>query len=196
MSSRNLVRWSGLAAMVGAVLWPLWAGVEQSVGWGQPDSTAYERYELINRLLPFALLPVVVGFIGLHVAQRRSYGRLGMAGFTTVLVGFMLIIVGSVSEFWVFSDQPYDETGFGRGASWALFLLGHPLLAVGTVLFGIATARAKVLPRNVAMMFTVLGAFVVVPFTGTVFFAFPFVWLGYLLYSSKFERGQHPSRVS
>ncbi len=181
--------------MLGGVMWPLWAGVVQSVGWGEPGSAAYERYELFNRMLPLALLSVLVGFVGLHVAQRRSYGRLGAAGFATVLVGFLLIIAGSVGEFWVFSDQPYDETGFGRGASWTLFLLGHPLLAVGTVLFGIATARARVLPREVGMMFAVLGAFVVVPFTGAVIFAIPFVWLGYLLYSSKYKRVQQTARV-
>jgi hypothetical protein len=58
--SSNFVRLSGLAAMLGGLLWALWAGVEQSVGWGDPGSVAYERYELINRLLPLALLPVVV----------------------------------------------------------------------------------------------------------------------------------------
>ena len=65
----NLVRLSGLAAMLGGVLWPLWAGIEQSVGWGEPGSAAYERYELVDRLLPVALLPVIVGFLGLHAAQ-------------------------------------------------------------------------------------------------------------------------------
>ena len=177
-----------MMAMLGGVLWMLWAGSVQGVEWGEPGSVAYERYEFFNRLLPLALLPVVVGFIGLHAAQRRSYGQLGMAGFFIVLVGFLLIIAGSLGEFWVFSDQPYDETGFGRGASWTIFLLGHPFLAVGTVLFGIAAVRARLLPREVDMMFAVLGAFVVVPFIGAVFFAIPFVWLGYLLWSGSLQQ--------
>lgn len=180
-------------AMLGRVLWALWAGSVQGVGWGEPGSAAYERYEFFNRLLPLAVLPILLGFVGLHAAQRRNYGWLGAAGFTTVLAGFALIIAGSVGEFWLFSDQPYGETGFGRGASWTLFLLGHPVLAIGTVLFGIATARAGVLPREIAMMFTVLGALVVVPFIGAVFFALPFVWVGYLLYSGKYQ--MQPSRV-
>jgi hypothetical protein len=29
---------------------------------------AYERYEAYNRLLPLVLLPVMVGFLGLHAA--------------------------------------------------------------------------------------------------------------------------------
>ena len=189
--SSSLIRWSGLAAMLGGVLWALWAGVEQSIGWGEPGSSAYERYELVNRLLPFALIPVVVGFIGLHVAQRRSFGRLGTAGFATALVGFMLITAGSVGEFWVFSDQSYE--GAGRNASWALFLLGHLVLVIGTLLFGIATVRAKVFPQEAAMMFAVLGLGVVVPFLGAFIFAIPFVWLGYLLWSGSIQQS---SRVT
>jgi hypothetical protein len=192
--SSNLVRLSGLAAMLGGVLWAMCGVVEQSVGWGEPGSAAYERYELINRLLPFALLPVVVGFIGLHAAQRRRYGRLGTAGFATGLVGFMLITAGSVGEFWLFSDQSYE--GVGRNASWALFLLGHLVLVIGILLFGIATVRAKVFPQEAAMLFAVMGVGVVVPFLGAVLFAIPFIWLGYLLWTGKFERGQQPSRVS
>lgn len=45
------------------------------------------------------------------------------------------------------------------------------------------------------VLFAVLGAVVVVPFTGVIFFAIPFVWLGYLLYSGKYERDQQLSRV-
>jgi hypothetical protein len=189
------VRWSGLAAMLGGVLWPLWAGVELSVGWGERGSAAYERYELINRLMPLALLPVVVGFIGLHVVQRRRYGRLGMAGFATVLVGFMLIIAGSVGEFWVFSEQAYALPN-GRHASWALFLVGHLILAIGTTLFGIAAVRAKVLPYKAAVMLVLPGACVVLPFIGSFVFAIPLVWLGYFLWSGKFERVQQPAHFS
>ncbi len=59
-----------------------------------------------------------------------------------------------------------------------------------------ATARAGVFPREVAVMFAVLGALVVVPFFGAVFFAIPFVWLGYLMYSGKHEGVRQTSRVT
>jgi hypothetical protein len=184
--SQSLVRWSGLAAMVGSVLWVLWAG-GQLQGFGGPSA-----YLFFNRLLPFVLLPVVLGFIGLHAAQRKSYGRLGVVGFVTVLVGFTLIIAGSGAEFWVFSDQPYGLPN-GRNASWNLFLLGHPVLAVGTLLFGIATVRAGVFSRDVAVLFAVLGVGVVVPFIGAFIFAIPLVWLGYPLWSGSVRQS---SRVT
>jgi len=140
-------------------------------------------------------LKLTVGFVGLHAAQKGRLGRLGTAGLAIVLVGFTIIVAGSVGEFWVFSAQPYDGAGFARGVCWAIFLLGHPILAVGTVLFGVSTARAGVFPREVAVMFAVLGVLVVVPFIGAVFFAIPFVWLGYLMYSGKHQSARQASRV-
>ena len=147
MSSSTLTKWCGLAAMLGAVLWALWAVVVQSVGWGESGSAAYERYELINRLLPLALLPVVVGFVGLHAAQRRRYGWLGTTGFVVVLGGFAIILVGSAGEFWAFTEQGYAPPNL-RDTAWTLFLL-----------------------------------------------AFLLAWLGYLLWSGKYESGQQLSRV-
>ena len=108
----------------------------------------------------------------------------------------MLIIAGSVGEFWVFSGQAYAMPN-GRDASWTIFLIGHLVLAVGTLVFGIASARAGVLQRDASMMFTVLGTCgALVPFIGAFVFAFPFVWSGYLLWSGKYEEGQQPSRVN
>ena len=101
----------------------------------------------------------------------------------TALLGLALVATGSVGEFWVFTTQPYGEPN-GRDASWAIYLLGHLVLAVGSVLFGIASVRAKVFA---AMTFAVLGGFAVAPFFGALVFAIPFTWLGYALWSGKAE---------
>lgn len=195
MGSSNLVRWGGLAAMAGGVLWALWTGGFNFVDYvGELGTPAYERYEAYNRLLPVVLLPVVVGFLGLHAAQRRSYGWLGRAAFVTVLLGLALVIAGSVGEFWVFTEQPYGEPN-GRDASWTVYLLGHLVLAVGSVLFGIASVRAKVLARKPTKLFAVLGGFAVAPFFGALIFAIPFTWLGYALWSGRGEPARQPRRV-
>ena len=194
MSYSNLTRWAGLAAIAGGVLWALWTVGFNFVGYGEPGTLAYERYEAYNRLLPLALLPVMVGFLGLHAAQRRSYGWLGRAGFVTALIGLSLVVAGSVGEFWVFTMQPYGEAN-GRDASWTIYLLGHLVLAIGSVLFGIATVRAKVLAHKAAKLFAVLGAAVVLPFFGALIFAIPFTWLGYSLWSGRDEATRQTSRV-
>ncbi|CAA9453835.1 MAG: hypothetical protein AVDCRST_MAG14-1289 [uncultured Rubrobacteraceae bacterium] len=194
MGSSTFIRWAGLAAMVGSILWALWTIGSNFVGYGEPGTPAYEIYELYNRLLPLALLPVMVGFLGLHAAQRSSYGRLGKAGFITALVGLGLAVAGSVGEFWVFTMQPYGVAN-GRDASWTIYLLGHLVLAIGSVLFGIATVRAKIVARKTAMMFALLGGFAVVPFFGALIFAIPFTWLGYMLWSGKGEPVLQQKRV-
>ena len=103
MGSSNLTRWAGLATMVGGVLLALWTVGFNFVGYGDPGTLAYERYEAYNRLLPLVLLPVVVGFPGLHAAQRRGYGWLGKAGLVAALLGLAPVAAGSVGEFWVFT---------------------------------------------------------------------------------------------
>ena len=73
--------------------------------------------------------------------------------------------------------------------------MGHLVLAAGSVLFGIATVRAKVLARKPSMTFAVLGGFAVAPFFGALIFAIPFTWLGYALWSGKVEPVRQPRRV-
>ena len=94
----------------------------------------------------------------------------------------------------MFPTQPYGEAN-GRDASWTIYLFGHLVLAIGSVLFGIATVRAKVLPGKTAKLFAVLGGFAVVPFFGALIFAIPFTWLGYVLWSGKDELVRQPQRV-
>ena len=66
------------------------------------------------------------------------------------------------------------------------------VLAVGSVLFGIASVRAQVLARKPTKLFAVLGGFAVAPFFGAVIFAVPFAWLGYALWSGGANRPGNP----
>jgi len=126
--------------MFGGALWALWyVGVPL---FGE----RYESYETYNRLMPIVLLLLMAGMVGFHAAQRGAYGGRGRAGFVASFVGLALMVVGNASEFWLFTMQAYAEAN-GRQASWGVFLLGMLLLAIGSVLFGIATMRAGALPR-------------------------------------------------
>ena len=95
--------------MVGGVLWALWTVGFNFVDYnGELGTAAYERYEAYNRLLPLALLPVVVGFLGLHAAQRRSYGWLGRAGFVAALLGLALVVA--------YGGRAWEGEGCSRSA--------------------------------------------------------------------------------
>ena len=133
MSSSDLIRWGGLVAIWGGVLWALWnAGLEFVVGWGEPPSPAYERYEAYNRVMPLILPLLVAGLLAFHATQKGSHGWLRRAGLIIALIGFTLLLVGNVAEFWGFNTQPYGEAN-GRANSWTLYLLGVFTLSIGTV---------------------------------------------------------------
>ncbi len=129
--------------MVGGVLWALWY-----VGVSLVGGTGYGTY---NRLMPVVLLLLAVGLLGVHAAQNGSHGRVGRAGFVVALVGLLVMIAGNVADFWVFAERGYGPASPKHNA-WMLFGLGLFALYAGTVLFGVGTLRARVLPRSGALL--------------------------------------------
>ncbi len=101
-----------------------------------------------------ALLAVLGGLVGLHLAQKDIYGRLGRAGFYMSASGLVMAGVGHLAAlpFFVFLDSGgivYVLIGLSQGVSlvWgAIYVLGTVILSVGFLLLGVATFRAKNLP--------------------------------------------------
>ncbi len=164
MSSSALIRWSGLVAMLGGVLWAAnW--IVFTIGHG--PSTVNENQEVLglvpdawNRLLAVPLALVAVGLVALHSRQRSRAGWLGKSGYVVSLVGLALWAVSYLA-------------------------LGPPLpiiiVAIGMVLFGVATLRAKVLPRWSRSIPLVLGVLLVpgffLTFPGFILDFPPFNWV-------------------
>ena len=142
MASRRLIRWSGLAAMLGGMLWMVLMSLAALEG---PTEGAYSRMNTASLLL------LMGGLVGFHARQQSRSGTLGLAGFVVSFVALTLMFVGNVIESWIsdliFADVQPGEFKPGAHAGWGTFLVGLVLLSVGLVLFGIATIRAKVLPR-------------------------------------------------
>ena len=146
MLSSNWLRWSGLAGVLGGVLWALWY-----VGVSLVGGAGYGTY---NRLMPLVLLLLAVGLLGLHAAQNGSHGGIGRAGFMVALGGLLVMTAGNVADFWVFAEEGYGPASLKHSA-WMLFGLGLLAFYVGTVLFGAGTLRAGVLPRSGALLLLV-----------------------------------------
>lgn len=193
MSSSDIIRWSGLAAMLGGVLWALWYVGASLVGGG--------GYEAYNRLMPFVLLLLAVGLLGFHSVQEGRHGWVGRIGFVVALVGLVVMIGGNVAEFWAFTEEAYGP-GTLRDSAWMVFGLGTFAFYVGTVLFGIGTLRARVLPRSgtlflliwfplgfaVSGLLQLIGVPEALAFSGlTVLVGVGWVVLGYALWSGKGE---------
>src|ERR687889_727671 len=129
MSSLNLIRGGGLAAMLGGVVWIIYTLLGLAGGDLQESNP-------LDILIIIAWLLQVVGVVGFHTLQKRNYGRIGRGSFYTFIVGaptqalgLLLVLAGS---------KTLGELLIGVGG------LG---IMVGLILYGAATLQAKVLPR-------------------------------------------------
>ena len=158
----SLVRWGALAAMVSGVFWIVGGLLHLAYPQDPPGALGYFLNYLGSAIFSGAYFAMLVGLVGLHARQAGLYGRLGTAGFFLAFAGAALAFVGQAASAifskdgtlgWLFSDP-----GFG-------FLVGLLLVSLGLVLLGVATLRARVLPRwcgvglIALVVFSALGAF-------------------------------------
>src|SRR3712207_7624490 len=141
-STKELVRWGGLAGILAGVAWALsgivhFAMVYPEAGTGPTGSLS--DY-LIEGAHAVAEAGMVVALLGLRARQAPAYGRLGMAGFVLALLGSALLCVITVIA--IISGDALGEAVLGT-----IFISGVLGWLVGFPLLGIATLRARVLPR-------------------------------------------------
>jgi hypothetical protein len=204
MSSSDLVRWGGLAAMLAGVAFSilLLIPVAFMVLNLHPDAYPGAPFNVLGSVLfSAAWLLLLVGLAGFHALQEERYGFIGRAGFYAAIVGASAQIVSSV--------------GFAWGSTSLKFLdfLGFLVALVGLVLYGAATLQARVLPRWCGVGFIVglpvwrgmsvvsaeyggpLGA-TIGGTLGGVLFGLLWLALGYALWAQRGMPTEHPARVS
>jgi hypothetical protein len=176
--SSNVIRWGGLAAMLGGAVF-----VTDTVLTLTVADPSEDRW--LDILFVTGILLVVVGLVGFHELQRERYGRIGRASFYTVVVASLVQVVGLVGFL------------LGSKALEWLILAGGLGSLVGFVLYGAATLRAGVLPRwcGVAIIVALPAS---IPLGEYASLLFGLVWLvlGYTLWSQRSSSAGQPSRVS
>ena len=117
--------------------------------WGSPGSPGYASYEFLNRLNGVALAMVAAAPLGLRSALVDRPDARGVRRTLTVVAGaFVGLVIGSVAEFWLFTDQPYRGAGGeGRNAAWNTFLLSDLALMLASVAAGVGLVRRRLVPR-------------------------------------------------
>lgn len=128
MSAQGIRR-SGLALIVGGMLWTLALPVITQVLPVLSSRGGAVIYALAGTL-------VLVGAIGLRRRYAAQIGRLGAAGRGVIVAGTTLIAVGGLLA---------GVAGIGAGS--ALYLFGSLISFIGAALLGAALLRAQVLPR-------------------------------------------------
>jgi hypothetical protein len=138
-----------------------------------------------------ALLLLLVGLVGFHTLQKGNYGRIGRAGFYTVIVSSSAQILAQIVVL------------SGSTALEFLDFLGLLGVLVGFVLYGAATLQTRVLPRWCGVGFigglplwlflsVILGEYGMI---GQLLFGLLWVALGYVLWSQWPGMVRQPSRV-
>jgi hypothetical protein len=204
MSSSGVIRWSGLAAMAAGVLLLVAELLELLTGFG--DETFSELaltglFTFQQALYLLGLTLLSVGLVGLYARQLEAAGPLG-------LVGFLVAFIGTVFFTGFFWANIFIAPALAVGAPEFLDLGGRfpgffPSLltyAVGWILFGLASLRARVYPRAAVVLLIVGAALdplggLPLPFIGVVIDA-AFVWLGFSLFSGRAAPATRSLRVS
>ena len=127
------MRWSGLAAVLGGVLWVLLVPLitltyPGRTGWASEETIFSLGWEDYNKLLPIVLLLLLVGLTGLTAKHGRRSGSLGRVGLVVALFGLGLMLLGNVGEFWIAGGIRVGMTSAAL-VGWMSYSLGYLLLA-------------------------------------------------------------------
>jgi hypothetical protein len=156
MATQKLIRWGAIAWLLSAL-----TGITSLV---LAPSDFIENAVSSNLWMPsHALLAVsymlfLFGLIGFYLVQAEKIGRLGAIGFVLTFFGILVLTAQIMVSAWilpVIALQPnvpntayamLDPTGPLPTFSWVVFAAYIPA-GIGLILMGIATMRARVLPR-------------------------------------------------
>ena len=199
MSSSDLLRLGGLAALVGGVLFVAaeLLGLPTLNIETFSDTATTASFAIQQVLFLLGVVFVLLGLLGLYVRQSEAAGALGLIGFLVAFLGTVLIGGFIWASAFVAPDLAVVAPQFLDGGPPSGFILSFITFALGWLLFAVGTLRARVFPRAAAILL-IVGAVVVVlplPFT-TIVFAVALAWLGLALFMGREASAEQPSRVS
>ncbi len=204
-TTARLLRWTGLAALIGGIIF---AGIQPI---HPPDflaSVTTGPWAIITALKLAMCFLFLIGIAGISVRQMDKAGWLGLAGFGLFSLSWALQSGFVFAEVFILPTLAAASPGFvdsflgvvngtpgdmNIGAIVPAYMMVGILYLVGGLLFGIATFRAKVLPRTPAALLALTAwltpAAVLLPHEIQRLAGMPMglslAWLGYALWSER-----------
>ena len=212
LTAPNLIRWAGLGTMAAGFFFAAIQPIHP------PDALASvttNAWAIITPLKVIMSLLFLLGITGIYARQVKNAGWLGLVGFLMFSLAwafelafifaeaFIIPVLATVAPtfiegfFGIVNGHPVETN---LGALPALYALLSVLYIFGGLLFGIATLRARILPRWAAGLLIV--ASVLTPLAGVLphelqrYAAVPvglaLAGLGYALWSERREQASEP----
>jgi hypothetical protein len=129
--------------IVSGLLWGLAYFAMNAIGWGEPGSEEYRRYELFNRLLGIVIVVLAVSTAMLRAAMASRVPRFVRHALAIVVVAQAVMALGSALEFWLFTFATYAP-GSLRGIGWGTYCLGLLIFYLAGAVFGAWLVRSRV----------------------------------------------------
>ena len=201
MRSSDLIRWSGLAAILGGGLLLISDFLSFTVNSGDLTEVATTGAYLIDgttRILAGVLL--LLGLVGLYARQSEASGVPGLVAFLVAFAGTALVLGTWWTNTFVAPSLATEAPAFleagPTGVLGAAYTLSFALAAVGWLLFGLVSLRARVYPRaaTAVLMVGATLSFVPLPASGVVL-EVAITWMGLVLFSQKETSVQQPEGV-
>ncbi len=211
ITNSHLIRWTGLAAIVAGVIF---AGIQPIHPPDELSSVTTNLWAIITALKFAMCFFFLLGIAGLYTRQAEQSGWLGLAGYLVFSLswalqsGFVFVEVLILPVLAATAPQFVDSYlgvvnghpgTMNIGALPAVYnlLVGIPYM-LGGVLFGIASFRARVLPRWPAGLLAAVAlltpAAALLPhavqrMAAGMPMGIAMAWLGYALFSERREQG-------
>lgn len=206
VTTPKLIRWAGLSAVVAGIIFTTIQPTHPSIN--------TSAFIIITSFKTSISIFGLLGITGLYARQVEETGWQGLVGYLLLTIYYAVqmcisfieptvlpLLTTTAPTFVESMLQLSSGTGVptNLGSLTNVYSLASILYVLGSMLFGIATFRARILPRGAAALFAVSG-----PLAGTMFTLLPYqlvqltsipigfamIWLGYALFS---ERREKPS---
>jgi hypothetical protein len=187
----SVIRWSGIAAVLAGVVLILVELMELlAVDIENLSAEAVTgAFAFWAGLTLLSMVLLSLGLVGIYSHQLEAMGVLGLAGFLVAFFGTALAAGVSWALLFVVPLAPAV-----LGTPW--FELSFLLFALGWVLFGVATLRARVFPRAAAVLLIIGAVLLVTPLPArALVLGVAVTWLGFDLFTGRVTQPEQPERV-
>ena len=196
MTTSNLIRWSGLAAIASGVSLVVAEFVTLSFfGYDFSTTATTGAYVLYSLLIMITAVLLPLGLVGLYVRQSEAAGPLGLVGFVVAFIGTVLVAGFFWSSAFVAPILAVEAPQLLDVRSLPGFFRSFIVFGLGWLLFGVATLRAGIYPRAPAVLLIVGSVLIVIrlPLTSIVLDA-AVAWMGYVLFTGRDIAAGRPRR--